>query len=168
MNSLPAYAAEACRLYILAVLAAAVLGKAAGMDAFRDSVAGLSGLSGRPAAVAAMAVVGAEAAILAALLVAPRAGIAAATVMFASFFAAILVALLRRNFVVCNCFGGGSRPISRLDLVRNAAMVGACAFFLVSPPAAALAPLAWLLLLGAALIAFLVTTHLDEIAATAR
>ena len=168
MTPFAAYAAEACRLYILVVLAAAVLGKATAVDDFRATIVGLSGLPERSAGAAARAVIGAEAAIFATLIVAPRAGMAAAMAMFALFWTMILVALIRRRAVVCNCFGGGAKPISWFDLVRNLAMVGACAFFLLSPPPAALWPAAWLLLLGVACIVFLVSTNLDEIAAPAQ
>ena len=50
----------------------------------------------------------------------------------------------------------------------NLALAGACAFFLLGPPAAALVAFAWLPLLAVALVAFLVSTHLDEIAELAR
>jgi hypothetical protein len=168
MTPLAAYVAEACRLYILIVLAAAAAGKASAVDAFRDTVVGLSGLSERTAGAAARAVIGAEAATFFTLVVAPRAGMAAAMAMFALFWTMILVALIRRRAVICNCFGGGAKPISWLDLVRNLAMVGACLFFLLSPSSAGHGPSVWLLLLGVALIAFLVSTNLDEIAAPAQ
>ena len=168
MSPVAAYAAEACRLYILVVLGAALLGKARAVDALRDTVVSLSGLGDRGAAVAARAVIGVEAATLVAVIVEPAAGMVGAMVLFALFWAVILFALVRRPAVVCNCFGGGARPISRLDLVRNLAMTGACAFFLLSPRPPALAPSGWLLLLGVGIIAFLISTHLDEIIAPAR
>jgi hypothetical protein len=167
MTPFAAYAAEACRLFILVAMAMAVLGKAKSADSFRETVAAMSGLSERKAGLAAGAVIAAEAVILAALLVTPRAGMAAAMILFALFWAMILIVLLRRRAVICNCFGGGSRPISRLDLLRNLAMIGACAVFLLSPRAPALEPSGWLLLLGTALITFLISSHLDEIAAPA-
>jgi hypothetical protein len=168
MTPLAAYVAVACRLYILVVLAAAVLGKASSPAAFRMTLAGLPWLPERAAGAAALALIVAEAAILVAVAIAPSAGMAAALAMFALFWLAILAALAARRPMVCNCFGGGARPVSPLDLVRNLVMAGACAFFLLAPPPPGLAPSAWLLLLPAALIAFLVSTHLDDIAELAR
>lgn len=168
MTSLDSYLAEACRLYVLVVLAAAAAGKAKAVDEFRDTVAALTELPERGAGAAARVVILAEAAVLALAVVAPRFGVAAAMALFALFWVTILIALVRGQAVVCNCFGGGAKPISRLDLVRNLAMVGACAVFLLSPPAGSLDPYAWALLLGVAVIAFLVSTNLDEIAAQAQ
>jgi hypothetical protein len=168
MTSLAVWLAAACRLYIAVVLAAALLGKAASPSTFRETIAGLPLLPERAAGVAAFAVIGAEAAILVAVAVAPRAGIAAAIAMFALFWLVILAALAGRRPMVCNCFGGAGRPVSWLDLVRNGMLIGASTLYLLAPPAVGLAPAAWLLLLGIALIAFLISTNLDEIAAAAR
>lgn len=168
MTPLAAYLAAACRLYIGVILAAALLGKAAAPSSFRDTLVGLPLLPERAAGIAALAVIGAEAAILVAVAVAPQAGMAAALAMFAFFWLVILAAVAGRRPMVCNCFGGAARPVSWLDLVRNGALICACAFYLLGPPAAALAPATGLLLLGIALIAFLVSTNLDEIVAAAR
>jgi hypothetical protein len=168
MTPLAAWVAAASRLYILVILAAALLGKAAAPASFRDSMAGLPGLSGRAGGAAALTVIGAEAAILAAVAIAPAPGMAAAMAMFAFFWLVILAALVNRRPMVCNCFGGRARPISWLDLVRNLALIGACAAFLLSPPPAAVAPSEWPVLLAVALIALLISTHLDEIADLAR
>ena len=168
MTPFAVYLAAVCRLYILTVLASAVVGKATGWRTFRESMTGQFGFSERAAGMAALAVLGAEAAILAAVALTARVGMAGALIMFALFWIMILVALVRRTDFACNCFGGAGRPVSRLDLVRNGTFVGACAFSLLAPSAAELHPSAWLLLLGVALIAFLVLTNLDEIAAAAR
>jgi hypothetical protein len=112
-------------------------------------------------------VIGAEAAILAAVAVAPGAGMAAALAAFTLMWAVILIALLTRRPLMCNCFGGRARPISWLDLVRNLALIGACAFFLLSPPLVTPELAEWLLLLGVAFIAFLISANLDELAAPA-
>lgn len=168
MIPLAAYAAAACRLYVLILLVAAIAGKAAALDDFRFTLAELFRLPDRAAGGAALTVVGAEAAIAAGLVLAPRPAMAAALALFALFWLVILFALMRRRPIVCNCFGGRARPISGLDLVRNGALVAVCAFFLLAPPATAIAPAAWLLLTGVALILFLVSTGLDEIAQLAR
>jgi hypothetical protein len=167
MTPLVAYAATACRLYIGLALIVAVVGKAAAMAAFRIAVAELTGLAPRAAGIVAPAVVTAETAIVAALVVVPRLGMAAAMFLFAIFSIAILAALARGRIVACNCFGGASRPVSWLDLVRNLALIAACAAFLLWP-AAPFEPRAWLLLLGVALIALLISLHLDEIGAPGR
>lgn len=163
-----AYAGEACRLYVMVVLAAAVAGKAMAVEIFRDTLLGLPGISERNARAAARAVIGAEALILAAVIVAPGAGMAAALAAFTLMWAVILIALLKRRPLMCNCFGGRARPISWLDLVRNLALIGACALFLLSPPLGTLRLAEWLLLLGVAFIAFLISANLDELAAPER
>jgi hypothetical protein len=67
--------------------------------------------------------------------------------------------------VSCNCFGTGDHPISVWDLVRNLLLIAACAaWFRVGPPAATLPPGAWLLLPGAAVMAFLLSTNLHRLA----
>jgi hypothetical protein len=163
MTALATYAGEASRLYVGLVLIAAVAGKAGATGAFRTALAGMTGLPDRAAGAVAVAVIGAEAATLATLLLAPRPGMIAACGLFALFGTAVLVALVRGRKVACNCFGGGGQPLSALDLIRNLVLIGACALFLRSPPAASLQASAWLLLLGVALIACLISIHLDEI-----
>lgn len=168
MTTMGAYAGEACRLYVMVALAAAVAGKAMAMEDFRDSLLDLPGLSLRNAGAAALAVIGAEAVILVAVAVAPRAGMAAALATFALMWTVILFALLTHRPLMCNCFGGRERPVSWLDLVRNVALIGACALFLASPSLSAPGLAGWLLLLGMAFIVFLVSTNLDAIATPAR
>lgn len=163
-----AYAGEACRLYVMVALAAAVIGKARAMEDFRDTLLDLPMVSARNSGAAALAVIGVEAAILVAVAVAPSVGMAAALAAFALMWTAILASLLARRPMMCNCFGGRARPVSWLDLVRNLALIGACALFLLSPPLGAPGLAGWLLLLGLGCIAFLISTNLDEIAATAR
>ncbi|HEX8468262.1 MAG TPA: MauE/DoxX family redox-associated membrane protein [Allosphingosinicella sp.] len=168
MTTTAAYAGEACRLYVMVALAAAVAGKAMAMDDFRDTLLDLPMVSTRNSGAAALAVIGVEAVILVAVVVAPRVGMAAALATFALMWTAILVALITRRPLMCNCFGGRARPVSWLDLVRNLALIGASALFLLSPPLGAPGLAGWLLLLGLAFIAFLISTNLDEIAAPAR
>ena len=167
MTTMAAYAGEACRLYVMVVLAAATAGKAMAMDDFRDTLLDLPGVTRRNSGALAGAVIAVEAVVLGAVIVSPRGGMAAALITFALMWTVILVALLTRRRLMCNCFGGRAREISRLDLVRNLAPVAACAFFLSRAPLDAPRPSEWLLLLGLAFIAFLVSTNLDEIAARA-
>ncbi|HEX8307970.1 MAG TPA: MauE/DoxX family redox-associated membrane protein [Allosphingosinicella sp.] len=168
MTSLAAFSGEACRLYVMVALAAAVAGKSMAIDDFRDTLLDLPGLSPRNSGAAALAVIGSEAVILGWAAVAPRTGMVAALAAFALMSSAILAALLTGRPLMCNCFGGRARPVSWLDLVRNLALIGACASFLLAPPLGAPGLAGWLLLLGLAFIAFLVSANLDEIAAPAR
>ena len=172
MNAMAPYLSEACRLYILIVLVAAATGKAVARRDFGDTVAELFHLPERPARAAATLVLAAEG-LIALLLLAggglARFAIAAALAMFASFSAVILVALVQRRSITCNCFGGRGHRISLFDLGRNAALIAACGVYLGHGPAAQpLAPAVWLLLAGIALLAFLVSTNLNEIALLAR
>jgi hypothetical protein len=156
MTPLAAWLASLCRLYILVALVAAVAGKAADLGFFKETLAEMFRLRDRAAGAAALALVGAEAAIAVALVAAPGPGMIAALALFASFWLVILVALALRRPLVCNCFGGRARPISGLDLVRNGFLIAACAWFLIAPPAAVIAPAVWLLLAGLALVLFLI------------
>ena len=90
---------------------------------------------------------------------------AAAVALFVVFTLAILVALIQRRAVSCNCFGGRGHLISAWDLARNATLIAACGAYLGNVPVAhSLDMAAWLLLSGIAVILFLVSTSLDEIA----
>lgn len=167
-----AYVAEACRLYILVVLVAAVAGKLAAMAEFRDTVAALLPIPERAADAAALAVAGAEA--LAAILLAAgggwaRSGMAGALLLFILFTAAISIALVQGKRVNCRCFGGGGHALSVYDVIRNGILMAACGFYLRFGVAGiAIEPIGWLLLSGVALILFVVSTNLDEIALLVR
>ncbi|MEA3011147.1 MAG: hypothetical protein QOJ91_2839 [Sphingomonadales bacterium] len=167
MTGTAAYAGEACRLFVMVALAAAVAGKTMAIDDFRDTLLDLPLVSIRNSGAAALAVIGIEALVLGAVGVAPRVGMAAALVTFLLMSTAILIALVTRRALTCNCFGGRARPVSWLDLVRNLTLIGACAFFLSCPPLDRPGLSEWLLLLGIAFIAFVISTNLDEIAAPA-
>ena len=96
-------------------------------------------------------------------------GMAAAMTMFLAFTAVLLVALVQRRTVSCNCFGAGDHPISAWDLVRNLLLIAACAaWLLMGPSAVSLSLGAWLLLAGTAVIAFLLSTNLYRIASLLR
>jgi hypothetical protein len=167
-----AYIAEACRLYVLLVLAAAAAGKAMAMREFEETVADLFGVDARLARTAAFAIVAAEALVALALLAGggwARAGMAAALALFVTFTAAILIALIQHRQISCNCFGGRGHPISGHDLVRNGALIAACGVYLRYVPAGhSLDAPTWLLLFGIALIWMLISTNLNEIVALAR
>ncbi len=166
------YVAEACRFYILFVLIAAAAGKLAAMADFRDTIAALIPLSAPGVRAVAVAIAGAEA-LTAVLLAAggswARAGMAAALMLFILFTAAILVALVQGRTVQCRCFGGRGHVISIHDLARNGVLMAACGLYLrYGAPGAPIDAAGWLLLSGIAVILFLVTTNLDEIASLAR
>lgn len=166
------YVAEACRLYILLVLIAAVAGKLAAMAEFRDTVAALLPIPERAVGATALAVAGAEA--LAAILLAAgggwaRSGMAGALLLLILFTAAISIALVQGKRVNCRCFGGGGHALSGYDVIRNAVLIAACGCYLrFGATGIAIEPAGWLLLFGMALILFVVSTNLDEIALLVR
>lgn len=166
-----AYIAELCRLYVLVTLAAALAGKVADMADFETAIAGLTGLTRGVARVAARAVTVAEASIAGLLMAGERwtrVGLGVAALMFLAFTVVILAALVRRKAVRCNCFGGGGHKISAYDVARNGLIIAAALFPLhLSALALPSAPAVTTLLLGMALILFLVSTSLGNIVAVA-
>lgn len=166
------YVSEACRLYILVVLLAAALGKAHALGSFAGTLEALLHLPARWSPSAAAAIAALEFLVVLALATGGAAayrGMAAALALFLAFTAVLLVAIIQRQRVSCNCFGAGDHPISAWDLVRNLLLIAACAaWFLMGPPAAALPPDAWLLLAGAAVMAFVLSTNLHRLARLAR
>lgn len=166
------YVAELCRLYVLLVLAAAVVGKAGALRVFAATIADLFRLSIHRAKSAAVTIIAVEA-LAAGLLLAgsapAQAGMTAALALFIAFTAAIFVALVQRRAIQCNCFGAHGHPISVWDLVRNTALIAACGVYLhAAPSGPTLGLAAWLLLGGLAVIAALVSAGLDDIAGLAR
>lgn len=163
-----AYLSEACRLYILVVLFASAAGKARALGRFAGTLEELIHLPARWSRSAAAAITASEFLVAVALLAGgppARYGMAAALAMFLAFTAVLIAALVQRRTVSCNCFGASDHPISAWDVVRNLLLLTACsAWLLMEPPAAAIAPGAWLLLLGAAVAAFLISTNLHRIA----
>ncbi len=167
-----AYLSEACRLYILVVLLASAAGKARALGNFAQSLEALVHLPARWSRNAAAAVTAVEFLVALTLVaggVAARGGMAAALVLFLAFTAVLLVALVQKQAVSCSCFGAGDHPISGWDLVRNLLLISACvAWLLIGPSAVTLALGTWLLLFGAAVLAFLFSTNLHGIASLLR
>ncbi|WP_163994586.1 peroxiredoxin family protein [Pyxidicoccus caerfyrddinensis] len=159
---------EACRLYILVVLVAAAAGKARAIGSFAETLEALVHLPARWSRSAAAAIATSELLVALALVVggaAAHLGMAAALGLFLAFTAVLLVALIQRRAVNCNCFGAGNHWISAWDLVRNLLLIAACSTWLLMGPAVvALAPGEWLLVLGAAVLAFLLSTNLHWLA----
>ncbi|HVG60565.1 MAG TPA: MauE/DoxX family redox-associated membrane protein [Hyalangium sp.] len=167
-----AYLSEACRLYIFVVLLASAAGKARAISSFAETLETLVHLRARWSRHAAAAISASEFLVALAIIAggtAAHRGMAAALAMFLAFSAVLLVALVQRQTVSCNCFGAGDHPISAWDLARNLLLIAACvAWLLMGPPTASLGPGAWLLLAGAAVLAFLISTNLRRIASLLR
>jgi len=166
------YLSEACRLYILVVLLASAAGKARAIGSFAETLETLVRIPARWSRHAAAAIAASELLVALALIAggtAAHRGMAAALAMFLAFTAVLLVALVQRQTVSCNCFGAGDHPISAWDVARNLLLISACAaWLLMRPPAVSLGPGAWTLLAGAAVIAFLISTNLRRVAALLR
>ncbi|MDP3748524.1 MAG: hypothetical protein Q8Q88_15905 [Phenylobacterium sp.] len=167
MTPTATYISEACRLYIMLVLTASVAGKATALEGFRETIGELFPIPRAWTPAAALGVIGVEA-LIALLLLAgsewARLGMVAALALFGVFTAVIIVALVQRRAVNCNCFGGRSHVISAHDLVRNATLIAASgAYFLGGPVAGGLGWADYLLLFGVAVIVVLISTNLDDI-----
>lgn len=167
MTGTAAHIAELCRLFVFVTLAAAAVGKTIDIGPFVAATAELLGLSRSIARYVAYTIVGAEASVAVLLLAGgslARIGMPAAILLFLTFTAVVAVALVRRRAVHCNCFGGRGHTISVHDLLRNGILIaaGGC-FLLYSVPGTPPVPTASLLLLGIALILFLISAHLRDI-----
>lgn len=157
------YAAELCRLAVAVTLAGAVIGKARALRDFEEAIGALFGLARRRLRSAAVAVIAVEGLIAAALAGGgawARAGMAAAAGLFLLFGAVLLLALVQGKAVRCNCFGGQAHPISALDLIRNAALIAACAFYLLAAAGPLLEPPAFLGLAAIGVVLFLAAGRL--------
>jgi hypothetical protein len=163
-----AYLSEGCRLYILVVLLASAAGKARAIGRFAETLEALVHLPARWSRIAAVAITASELLVALALVdggAAAHHGMTAALVLFLAFTAVLLVALVRRQTVSCNCFGASDHPISAWDLVRNLLLISACAsWLLMGQPGVALSLGERILLLGATVFAFLISTNLHRIA----
>lgn len=122
---------SAAALAVAAVLLAAAVGKLVHRE---RTVAGFVRLGLPAPAVLAWAVPMTEAAVAAALLAVPAWGGVLAFALLAGF-TAYLTALVRSGgTVACGCFGSrGDRPVSGVDLIRNALLLGAAALAAASP-----------------------------------
>lgn len=172
MTDAAVYFAELCRLYVLVTLAVAVAGKAVGFGPFRVSIAELFGLSRGIARYVAYPVIGTEALIAALLLAGGNwawVGMASALMLFLAFTAVILVVLMQRRAVRCNCFGGRGHRISVYDLLRNGSLIAAAGCYIRCwAPAMSPEPTAFAPLLGIALILFLISAYLRDILSLSR
>jgi hypothetical protein len=142
------------------VLAVSLAHKLRGPRAFAASLAELRLLNRKAAPVVAAAVIGAEAAVCAALAhpASYRLGLAAAALLMAAYTGAVGEVLRRGTKAPCACFGSRhDRPLSRLQLVRNLVLGSVAAAGAVAGAGVALRPEgAAVTLLGAALLAAVV------------
>jgi len=163
---------ETCRLYVLVVLLVAAAGKAHALGRFAETVEALVHVPARWSRAAATAIVISELVIALALLsggAVARPGMVAALALFLAFTAVLGAALAQRRAVRCNCFGASEHPLSVWDLARNLLLIAACAAWLgTRRPAVALLPGQWLLLLGVAASAAVLSTNLHRIARVLR
>ncbi|HWT13322.1 MAG TPA: MauE/DoxX family redox-associated membrane protein [Allosphingosinicella sp.] len=163
MTQAAPYIAELCRLGVGVLLAAAVIGKAASMRDFEETIGALMPLSRRQLAPTAWAITAAEGLIAAALAAGgawARLGMAAALALFLLFAAVLLTALAQGKAVRCNCFGATAHPIARRDVLRNAALAAACAFYVLADAPALLDGASYSGLLGAGTALFLLCARL--------
>jgi methylamine dehydrogenase accessory protein MauD len=169
-------AAVIVRAVLAAVLVTAAAAKLTDRPSVRESLRafGVPPWATAPAAVGLPLV---ELAVGGALLPASSAryGALAAAGLLAVFTAAVAYQLVRGRRPECNCFGGlQAKPIGRLTLVRNAALVGLAALaaaaawrgpsqslvgWLSDPLLAAIGGLSFLVLAQAALIVALLRRH---------
>jgi hypothetical protein len=130
---------------VFAVSAASKVRSAGGQRAFAESLRPLGLLPGRLLAPTALAVTGAEIAVVVGLSCAPvvrpvaSAAFAVATVLLGVLTSGIALALRRGSSAPCACFGASSRPLSRRHLVRNGVLMliaaGGAGLAAVLPPA---------------------------------
>ncbi|HLZ64549.1 MAG TPA: MauE/DoxX family redox-associated membrane protein [Ktedonosporobacter sp.] len=165
-----------CQLFLLLIFAFSAARKGSDMHAFASNIKGFALLPSALVDPAAWLFAGAEvvsAGLLLASLFFPQlavlqlGGLGLSLVLLLVFSAALIWVLARRLNVPCGCFGTTDRPVSRLDLLRNAGLMGCAVVALVcmtiagsSPPRP---PLALLLLGLQAAACGLIWTHLDEI-----
>lgn len=172
MTQASIYVAELCRLYVLVVFLVSAASKAMTIVAFEETIGELVRLPGWLTRSIAYGVVGVEGGAVLLLMSSTdgrHAGMIVALLLLIVFTLVIAIALFQQKEVSCNCFGSSKKEISIFDLVRNAFVIAACAFFLVYPPLGFTLPFtALVLLLGVALILFVLSTNLDEVAVLAR
>jgi hypothetical protein len=159
------YAAEACRLYVLVTLAAAVAGKARDLAGFRAAVARLARVPDALAWPAAGAILAAEAAAAAGLVAGgawTARALIAALGLFLGFTAVLGMALARGRLISCSCFGPSPRRISASDLARSLTLVAACLAAFALREAATPSLAARAVILGAVVLAFAGSIRLQE------
>jgi hypothetical protein len=168
MTSGMAYVAEICRLYVVVLLFASAGGKSFAFFEFERTLSEAMSVPAHLGRCIALGIVGAE--YLAAMMsatggVSAEFGMAMALLLSVLFTGFVATMLVQEKSIRCNCFGGASNDkISAVDLVRNAILMAACAFYLLGPPSAhSLSIATSLLLLPAALIGVLLTANVKGV-----
>jgi methylamine utilization protein MauE len=161
-----AYIAEAGRMLVLVVLAAAAWTKTADLGGFAASLSDhfrVPARASRPLAVGIAALEWLAAALLLAGGRATRAGLVLAAGLLLAFTVVLAEALLRGRQAYCSCFGRTRHPLALLDLARNGFYLSACAFGLLVVTPASLGWVAQAALLLVAVFCFLVSSHLEDL-----
>lgn len=160
---------------VIGVLAVSLISKVRGRGsflAFADALAGMKVIPAGWARPVAGATIAAEAVVLA-LLVWPGgavAGLAAATLLFGGFTAALFTAVRRGTTVGCHCFGATSAPVARRHVARSGFLLAASLGALCGALAVSTRPLSGmpapqlLIALTTAAIVVVVLVRLDDLA----
>ena len=152
-------------------------GKATSLAAFERAISDLRLLPQRLTQPAALAVLAAESAVVALIVIGGivsgtvllRAGFLLALGLLVLFTAVLLSALARRLTTACACFGATTKPVSGWDVVRNGGLLlcAGAGYWSAGEPMAALGPLSlaeWGLVAVVAVIFVLIWVQLAEIA----
>ncbi|WP_283138244.1 MauE/DoxX family redox-associated membrane protein [Rhizohabitans arisaemae] len=164
------YVEIACRALLITVFLIAVAGKVRGRTAFQEFTASLTTLgifSRAGSAVAAYALVGAEA-VTPLLLVSPPTaplGFAAATGTLAVLTGGVLIALRRGRRTPCRCFGRTATPLGPAHVIRNLILtaIGCTGLVAWAAGGAAAHPAGVALALAAAVVGALLVVRLDDL-----
>ncbi|MEM9384558.1 MAG: MauE/DoxX family redox-associated membrane protein [Pseudomonadota bacterium] len=163
------YLAEIARLFVAITLVVAVVAKCTSMKSFTLSLTDQFRVPDAAGPTVAWGVIVVEAVVASAMLTTVEEvvdwGARAALLLFAVFGVLIAAVLARRQPVYCYCFGEATQPLGRADLVRNLSLVGACVLAIRQGAGeASLAFGTWSALAAAALITFLMSAHLANVA----
>lgn len=167
------YLLTTCQVLLAGVFVLALASKVRGradFAAFAASIRALGLFSGAGSAVAAYALVGAEAVVVLLLLLPSTviAGLAAAGATLAAMTAGILAALRGGKRGTCRCFGASEAPLGRVHVVRNLLLITGAATGLAAAFAGAESPAHPAGLALAAVVAavgILIVVRLDDLVA---
>ncbi|MET9343730.1 MULTISPECIES: MauE/DoxX family redox-associated membrane protein [unclassified Nonomuraea] len=165
------YLMIACRALLAAVFTIALVGKIRGRAAFDEFAASIVALGILPrggSAVAAHALVAAEAVVVLLLALPPAVplGFAAAVGALTVLTGGILAALRRGRQAPCRCFGASATPLGRVHVVRNlvlAALGGVGLTAWITAGTSAPHPAGVVLALVAAGVGALLVVRLDDL-----
>lgn len=163
------YISQACRLFVVIVLLSAATGKTLNFSRFRDGLVKSFPTAGGVIGVLAALIVIAEwlvgASLLSPTMSIRSLGLLAALALFTLFATVITWSLIQDRAISCSCFGASTHRITPYDLLRNLVFIGAVVIaWKYAQTDAAIDAVSSLMLAGIALIAFLITTALQDIA----